>query len=371
VKEILPVGVCLLAVATVHAQIGAQPGEALLNAHATASSASTHQLYAVESAQNSVAIFDTRTGSRREVAVGKEPIAIAINPVDGAAYVVNAGDATVSILDASNDAVTATVHVTHPYDIAVDPQTGNAMVANTFSDKVEIIDAATRTVRSRKAGSADAIVADVKLGRVYLLGYEDSEIRIWSGGSIARQPATMHLWGAATNVSDGTLWVTALGNGQVIAVDGNSGEQSTIAVGALPCAIAVNSKTGNVYVADCADDTLTMIDGRTRKVVNTASTGQHPQAVTIDDLSGTVYVANTHGGSVMVIDGITGRTRATVPCGPNPYSLAALGGTVIVAHVNGPATVIDMRKPSRLTDEAAGPKVALAPQAREREYTLR
>jgi YVTN family beta-propeller protein len=337
--------VCILAAALVHAQIGARPGEALLNTHATASSALTHKLYAVESAQNTVAILDTRTGSRREVAVGKAPIAIAINPADGTAYVVNAGDATVSILSATSDSVTVTVHVTHPYDVAIDPQNGNALVANTFSDKVDIIDASTHTVRSLKAGSADAIVADVKLGRVYLLGYEDSGVRVWNNEHITKRPATMHLWGAVTNANDGTLWVTELGGKQVMAMDGNTGEQSTIAVGELPCAIAVNSKTGNVYVADCADDTLTTIDGHTRKLVSTVSTGHHPQAVAIDDLSNTIYVANTRGSSLTVIDGTTGQARAIVSCGPNPYSLAALDDTVIVAHVNRPATVIDMRKP--------------------------
>jgi YVTN family beta-propeller protein len=344
-RGILPVSVCIFALATAHAQIGAQPGEALLNAHATASSAVTHRLYAVESTQNTVAILDTRTGSRREIAVGKQPIAIAINPVDGTAYIVNAGDATVSILSAASDSVTATVHVTHPYDIAIDPQTGNALVANTFSDNLDIIDASTHAVQSLKAGSADAIVADTKHGRVYLLGYEAPDIRVWSNGNITRQPAAMHLWGAATNASDGTLWVTALGDGKVITVDGNTDERSAIAVGTLPCAIAVNSQTGNVYVVNCGDDTLTSINAHTRKIIGTVSTGHHPQALAIDDLSNTVYVANTQGGSMTVINGTTGRVRATISCGANPYSLAALDGRVIVAHVNGPATVIDMRKP--------------------------
>jgi YVTN family beta-propeller protein len=345
VKLSLSFGVCVLLAATAQAQIRAQPGGALLNAHATAGSASRHKLYAVESSLNTVAIFDTRTGIRREVAVGEEPIAIAINSVNGTVYVVNAGDATVSILDAASDSVTATVYVTHPYDVAVDPRTGDALVANTFSDKVDIIDASTRAVRSLKLGSADAIVADAKLGRVYLLGYEDPEIRVWSGGRITLQPAPMHLWGAATDARDGTFWVTALGGAQVMAVDGGSGKRSTIAVGAMPCAVAVNAQTGNVYVVNCGDDTLTMIDGHTRKVTGTVRTGRHPQAVAIDDRSGTVYVANTHGGSLTVIDGAAGRARATVPCAANPYAVAALDGRVIVAHVNGSATVIDMRKP--------------------------
>jgi YVTN family beta-propeller protein len=329
---------------TARAQIGAQSKEALLNPHATARSVSMHKLYAVESARNTVTIFDTRAGIRREVAVGKEPIAIAVNPADGTAYVVNAGDATVSILSAADDSVTATVHVTHPYDIAIDPQTGDAMVANTFSDKVNIIDAATHVVRSVKLGSADAIVADVKSGRVYLLGYEDPVIRVWSGGQVSREPAPMHLWGAATDAKDGTLWVTALGDGQVMVRDGNTGEHHTIAVGALPCAVAVNLQTGYAYVVNCGDNTLTTIDGHTRKAIGMVSTGQHPQAATIDDVSGVVYVANAHSGSLTVIEGTTGQVRATIACGTSPYSVAALDGAIIVAHVNGAATVIDMRK---------------------------
>jgi YVTN family beta-propeller protein len=212
-----------------------------------------------------------------------------------------------------------------------------------------IIDGATNATRTLKTGSADAIAVDSTSNKVYLLGYESSHLTVLQGDDSVSQKSAgaMHLWGMALDEAAGKLYVTRISNGDVVAMDTQSDKIAPMATGRFPCAVAVNAKTSMVYVANCFDDSVTVIDGGKNRVVATVKVGSHPQAVAVDPETNLIYVANTHGDSVSVIDGGNNKVMATVPAGTHPYAMAVDPGSSIlyVANLGQPVfTRVDVKK---------------------------
>lgn len=75
-----------------------------------------------------------------------------------------------------------------------------------------------------------------------------------------------------------------------------------IGTGRMPSALAANTETGEIYVANYEDGSVTVIDGRTNAVTATVKIDGHPQALAVDADESLLYVANTQQNSVSVID---------------------------------------------------------------------
>src|SRR5579863_9249867 len=56
---------------------------------------------------------------------------------------------------------------------------------------------------------------------------------------------------------------------------------ATIPVGHDPCALAVNATTNTLYVADYADNAVSVIDGTTNLITKTIPVGTYPFAVAV------------------------------------------------------------------------------------------
>jgi len=71
-----------------------------------------------------------------------------------------------------------------------------------------------------------------------------------------------------------------------------TGTAKRVKVGSEPEAIAVNEQTGAVYVANSADHSVSVIDGKSDTVVATVATAARPYAIAIDESADKVYVSN-------------------------------------------------------------------------------
>ena len=103
----------------------------------------------------------------------------------------------------------------------------------------------------------------------------------------------------------------------------------------------VNPVTNKIYVANAADDTVTVIDG-TSNATATVSVGTNPRALAVNPVTNKIYVANFGAASVTVIDGAT-NTSATVTAAASPISVAVnrVTNNIYVANESGTVTVID------------------------------
>ncbi|MFZ4374148.1 MAG: hypothetical protein ACOYO2_13040 [Mycobacterium sp.] len=101
----------------------------------------------------------------------------------------------------------------------------------------------------------------------------------------------------------------------------------TVTVGKGPAGVAVDPGTHTVYVANTADDTVSVIDAATRTVVGTIPVSDKPSAIAVDPGTHTVFVRHSgyqssgngpyrsEAANVSVIDGATRTVIATVPVG--------------------------------------------------------
>ncbi|HTE88589.1 MAG TPA: YncE family protein, partial [Terriglobales bacterium] len=203
-----------------------EPKTALISSRAVALNPKTGKVYAVDTSRSIVSVFDPQTESMSSVRVGAEPVAIAVNAATNRIYVANSKGGSVSVIDGKNDSVIATLSVgALPYVVAVNPGTNSIYVSNTFSNLITVIDGATNSTTTVKAGSADAIAVDSKLDKVYLLGYEDTNLIVLNSkpSVVGKIPVGIHAWGIALNEPAGTLYVTRSGSSELVMVDEASG----------------------------------------------------------------------------------------------------------------------------------------------------
>ncbi|GAB3479664.1 YncE family protein [Amycolatopsis cihanbeyliensis] len=92
-------------------------------------------------------------------------------------------------------------------------------------------------------------------------------------------------------------------------------EVVTIPVGDRPTAVAVNSATNTVYVADAGGGTVTIVDGDHDQVRDTVSLGSTVTDIAVNQVTNRVYASNRAGGSVSVLDGDTGAVLTTIAAG--------------------------------------------------------
>jgi YVTN family beta-propeller protein len=153
--------------------------------------------------------------------------------------------------------------------------------------------------------------------------------------------------GIAVDASDGTVYVADEGSGTVSVISASTDSVvGTVALGpgTSPLGIAVDTASHDVYVADSGTDTVSVIDGATCDATTQTGcgatppaivVGEGPKAVAVDSATDMVYVADTASSGVAVISGSTGTVSTTVglpdvPGGPTAVALSPSGGQVLV-----------------------------------------
>jgi len=332
----------------VHCQLS-KPSCGLTNPRAIVFSPATRKVYVVDTARGTVQIYSDSSGQMHQVKAGFEPVSVAVNAANGKAYVANAGDGTITVLDGNSDAVVARVPIgSHPYSIAVNSATGKVYVTHTFGDQLSILDGATTTATDLNTGSSDLIAIDSARAVIYLLGYGGA-VKVLDGISqkITEVPVGKHAWGLTMNEATAAVYVTRIEDADVAAIAPGSPNLMTLPAGEIPCAIAVDSKTDTLYVANYGDNAVSVVNAATGRKTATIPVGRHPKAIAFDASRNLVYVANTSDGTVTVVDPTSDGVVATLPAGKNPYALAVVPGSsrLYVANEDdsNPSTVVGLQ----------------------------
>jgi YVTN family beta-propeller protein len=143
------------------------------------------------------------------------------------------------------------------------------------------------------------------------------------------------------------VFITNSGSNTVSVIDGKTDRVvATIPVGADPHGIAATyEEDGNnaldsnlllkfpyTYVANTGSNTVSVIDGKTDRVVATIPVGADPHGIIVSNTLGKVYVTNSGSNTVSVIDGKMNKVVAKIPVGSNPHRLALFMSTVYVTN---------------------------------------
>jgi YVTN family beta-propeller protein len=147
--------------------------------------------------------------------------------------------------------------------------------------------------------------------------------------------------GLSVNEETNKIYVNNVNDGTIVTIDGKSDEVvKTLSIGAGLWNSAIDEKTNTIYSINYVASTLSVVDGKTNKLIDTISmgsgfvpsncylnqstcmsVGSFPQGVAVNAKTGKIYVANTgdmngQGGSIVVLDSKTHRKIAEEHMGP-------------------------------------------------------
>jgi DNA-binding beta-propeller fold protein YncE len=345
----------------------------------------THTVYVGNGTTASVSVIDGATcnagatrGCRRHATAatgGTDPVGIAVEESTNTVYVVNAFG-TLGVVDGRRcNAATssgckrprATVPLgVRPQFLVVDESTHTIYVANVGSNTISVIDGrrcnALTTAGCRRARAeiplgpgpftlalneaTDSIYVTMLGGRT--VGIVDRRrCNAAELGGCGRRPFTFKVseapGGIAISKATNTIYVTGQVTNDVSLIDGRTcnarvtrgcrEELYRMAAGAGARGIAINERTGAIYVANTAAHTLSVFDGSTcnarihsgcARPGAVAAVGLSPRRVAVDESTNTVYVTNAGSNSVSVVDGAACNGRVHRGCGgttaPRPYT---------------------------------------------------
>ena len=206
------------------------------------------------------------------ISTSNEPISIAIDQLKNRAYVTS-GDHTVDVIDYATESFGRKFRSAYyglielgtgnfPFGIVVDPIAGKGYIANSESTNITVIDTIT-----------------------------NKEIDSIPGGLF---PTSL-----AFNPINKKLYVTNTGNNAILIVNTKNNHHSInssneVATDSVPLDIAVNPKTGMVYVANHDSKSISTINGNTDKLVSGITFHINPPEAGYIECNGKTMLKDTY-----------------------------------------------------------------------------
>ena len=213
-----------------------------------------------------------------------------------------------------------------PTGIDIDDKAGKLYVVTKENNSLYVIDLATKLIRKQLALGAEAYTCVLSPDRNLLY---------------------ISIWG------DGKLFV--YDTKQEIITD-------SIVVGRNPNDICVTKNGRYVFVANSVDNTVSVIDATTRKVIETLNAALYPDApsgsttnsVALSGDNKTLYIANADNNCLAVFDVSepgTCRSKGFIPTGWYPSCVRILGHSLIVLNGKGEQSLPNPRGPQPVKKE--------------------
>jgi DNA-binding beta-propeller fold protein YncE len=132
----------------------------------------------------------------------------------------------------------------------------------------------------------------------------------------------------AVNQNTGNVYVADGVDRTVTILDGSGNLLNTISLPISPIGVAVNATTNKIYVGDGSE--INIIDGTTNSVVGTIAVAA--AAVEVNPSTNTIYAAT--GNNLVLIDGTSLLVTATIPVGMSPAAVAVDPATNFIYVAN-------------------------------------
>jgi len=123
---------------------------------------------------------------------------------------------------------------------------------------------------------------------------------------------------------------------------GANATTAAVTVGSTPVGVWVDSATSYAYVANAADNSISVVDSKTNAIIAKISVGAWPNVVTGNPITDMIYVTNLYGGTVSVIDGSTETVTGTIQIGNTPGGVGVDDSTNTVYVTNSSTGVISV-----------------------------
>ncbi|GAC1626353.1 MAG: hypothetical protein NVS4B2_05640 [Chloroflexota bacterium] len=283
---------------------------------------------------------------------GRRPEPILWDPVSHHVYVGNESRGTVSVVDERTNRVVARVSTGRELeDMALDAPAHRLYTASRVGGTVSAIDTHTlQTIATADVGKGPSGVAlDPVLHRLYVTDGAHGLVKVLDAGHLTVS-RVLRVGGDPQGIGVDTglhrFYVGRFTSGDVLAFDAVTFHRlGGVRVGAKPVhPIRVDSRVHLVYVVSEGASTLTVIDGTTVRFARTIATGSYPEGLDIAPNGRWAYIANegdpgtdrNSGHSVSIVDLRRAKvidTRQTLQ-GPDGVAYDGRGGQLYVCDEN-------------------------------------
>jgi YVTN family beta-propeller protein len=264
-----------------------------------ATNLATRQFYVASERANTVSVFDVNERLIATVQLGKQPGYIAVDPLLNKAYVTHYTCRCVSVIDGATYRKVGEVLVLgNPLGLAVHPLTGRVFIA---------------TAADRNAGGT----LD---GLVVVDGLTNRRV-----GSLALRTGPA---GVAVHPLNNWVYLTNPSRKSISIVDGVAFRLlTTVEVPSVSDDVAFNPSNGYVYAPDTKGNKVSVLDGGTllKPFLESVDVGRSPASLAIDASANRIFVANSADRTISVLDGKTHRILETIAV-EGRRSIATTGG---------------------------------------------
>jgi uncharacterized repeat protein (TIGR01451 family) len=288
---------------------------------------------------------------------------ITVNVLPPNFYVSNFNDGTVSVIDIEAASANAAGSVSSvavpaaPDGIVVTAGGDSVYVASYVGNTITQIDGLTKSVvRQIPITGGPLAMGLLGNGSLLVAQYDSGAITVLptngTGTSrtltLGRQPSGLVV--AGSNIA----YIALRGEDRVVRVNTDSlTVTGSIPVGEVPAGIAINTARNELYVANGASNTMSIIDLATDKVVATVPlNGLSPGAIAVSRDGRKAYVSMFYSNSIAVVDLATRTLSGSVAVGRNPTGVSIdFTGTRLLVSEFGDNTmsVIDLGSTERRT----------------------
>lgn len=221
-----------------------------------------------------------------------------------------------------------------PQGIAVNPVNGYGYAANQLSNNVSVIPpdggvvALIQLQPSNLPGSNSPVAVAVNTasasphyGRVYVAGSVADTISVIDlaytvTNEIAAGPRPVDV---AFNPVNENLYVANLAGDSVTVIDTTTETVSaTLSVGSGPLAVGINPVNGDIYVANSGDNSVTVFDQGDNLITTIAGVGNRPISITYNPANDLMYVVGNDSNQVIPIDPALYTTLPPIGVGNSP-----------------------------------------------------
>jgi YVTN family beta-propeller protein len=330
----------------------------------------TGDLFELNPSLESIGVVSTATnlpiGSIR---MGAAPGGIVFDPSNGNLYTSNWGNDNVSVVSGSTLKVVAAIPVGgEPGALLYDPTAGEVFVSNFQSGNVSVIDTGTEAVVANpvtglRSAEPVALALDTDDDLVSVVNSVTGNISVINAStySVRSVPVGSVPEAVAYDSSTDTLLVANGASNNVTVLQ----QPADTPIASLPIGhgvqgAALDSSNGYLYTANYGANNVSIVDATSDTVIGSVTTGNFPMALAVDTASGNVFVANegtsSSDANLTVISGSTSLSIASVRLVATPTSLVtAPNGDLYATDYGGQGTFVISEATGLATGFAATP----------------
>ena len=269
-----------------------------------------------------IAVIDGATNTVTQLSEGGVPGNVVVNPATNKIYVENYDSAgpylflftpSITVIDGATNSLTTLPDMSNGYpklsDLVVNPITNKIYAGS--SSSIEVIDGATNAVTMIPGGTGDVLALNQATNKLYAGMTNGGDIQVINAAtnSVAAGIPASNFYQAAANPVTNRVYFThilpdLMSAGYVEVVNGATNATTIFQdLNALaPGAIALNSKTNKIYVANRDSNNITVIDGATNATTTVSNPNTYqPYAVAVNPKTNRIYVVNRLSNDVTVI----------------------------------------------------------------------